>query len=193
MCCLYCHFHVILYENTTSLPSLRSCITSGNKKFLRPREIPRCREPSRPFDGDVMVTIPEPLHPVTPSYTRICYPALYKSSVRRLHRRVYSQILRSVESLPESQPENCSLLRQLIMPGHTVVTVEPVKESFYCPHCRLLLRDAVQNEEGFRLCQDCCDIIKRFATSHSYKQLVYYIIFLFLDQLECMASQQQAN
>ena len=50
------------------------------------------------------------------------------------------------------------------MPGHTVVAVESVKESFYCPHCRLLLRDAVQNEEGFRLCQDCCDLIKRFAT-----------------------------
>ena len=49
------------------------------------------------------------------------------------------------------------------MPGHSVTTVEAAKESFYCRHCQLLLRDAIQNEEGFRFCKDCCDVIKRLA------------------------------
>jgi hypothetical protein len=47
------------------------------------------------------------------------------------------------------------------MPGYDVTTVEPAKESFYCPHCRGLLRQPIQNQEGYRLCQECCDLIRR--------------------------------
>ena len=42
------------------------------------------------------------------------------------------------------------------MPGYDVVTVEAVKSGIVCPHCKLVLRDAVQTlEEGYRLCETC--------------------------------------
>ena len=43
-----------------------------------------------------------------------------------------------------------------MMPGYDVVTVEPIKSGLVCPHCQLVLRDAMQTlEEGLRLCQTC--------------------------------------
>ena len=36
---------------------------------------------------------------------------------------------------------------------------DTVKDSFICPHCRDVLLDAVQNEDGDRLCHKCCNAI----------------------------------
>lgn len=41
------------------------------------------------------------------------------------------------------------------MPGYKVTTVDPVKAGVVCPHCGLILRDAVQTADGFRLCETC--------------------------------------
>ena len=41
------------------------------------------------------------------------------------------------------------------MPGHDVMTAEAVKSGIVCPHCELVLRDAVQTPEGDRLCEMC--------------------------------------
>ena len=36
-----------------------------------------------------------------------------------------------------------------------------VPDSYYCPHCKLLLRNAVQTSEGDRLCEVCFKSIAR--------------------------------
>ena len=56
------------------------------------------------------------------------------------------------------------------MPGYRYTPTEATKKSNVCPHCRLLLRDAVQTEEGYRLCHDCCLAIQELryvATTQS--------------------------
>ena len=58
------------------------------------------------------------------------------------------------------------------MPGYVVTPTEEVKEGLYCSHCRLLLRDAVQNEEGYRLCHGCCDEIRRGLYFFTYIKLI---------------------
>ena len=40
------------------------------------------------------------------------------------------------------------------MPGYGAVVVYE-RVGLVCPHCKLLLRNAVQTEEGIRLCQSC--------------------------------------
>ena len=41
------------------------------------------------------------------------------------------------------------------MPGYDAKTVEPLKAALVCPECNLLLRDAVQTDDGIRLCRTC--------------------------------------
>ena len=38
-----------------------------------------------------------------------------------------------------------------------------VPDSYYCPHCKLLLRSAVQTSEGDRLCEDCFKTIVKYG------------------------------
>jgi len=51
------------------------------------------------------------------------------------------------------------------MPGYEVTPVEPLKVGLVCGECQLLLRDAVQTEEGDRLCRTCYEEIKRTGAS----------------------------
>jgi len=44
------------------------------------------------------------------------------------------------------------------MPGYGAVVVYE-RVGLVCPHCKLLLRNAVQTEEGIRLCQSCFEEI----------------------------------
>ena len=37
-----------------------------------------------------------------------------------------------------------------------------VPDSYYCPHCKLLLRSAVQTSEGDRLCEQCFKTIVEY-------------------------------
>ena len=53
------------------------------------------------------------------------------------------------------------LLTKDLMPGYEYTTVEAPKENLICPHCRRILRDAVQTECGDRLCENCCEEIKK--------------------------------
>ena len=41
------------------------------------------------------------------------------------------------------------------MPGYKVVTSEGLKTGLVCPECDLVLKEAVQTPEGFRLCESC--------------------------------------
>jgi len=45
--------------------------------------------------------------------------------------------------------------RPTIMPGYDARTVEPLKIALICPECSLFLRDAVQIDNGVRLCESC--------------------------------------
>ena len=38
-----------------------------------------------------------------------------------------------------------------------------VPESYYCPFCKLLLRNAVQTSEGDRLCESCFKTIVEYG------------------------------
>ena len=38
-----------------------------------------------------------------------------------------------------------------------------VPESYYCPHCQLLLRSAVQTSDGDRLCESCFKTIAKYG------------------------------
>ena len=38
-----------------------------------------------------------------------------------------------------------------------------VPESYYCPLCKLLLRNAVQTSEGDRLCEECFKTIAKYG------------------------------
>ena len=40
-----------------------------------------------------------------------------------------------------------------------IKTVEAVRKELYCPHCKFILRDAVQTDNGTRLCQGCFEEI----------------------------------
>ena len=51
------------------------------------------------------------------------------------------------------------------MPGYEVTPVEPLKAGLVCGECQLLLREAVQTEEGDRLCRTCYEEIKRTGVS----------------------------
>jgi len=55
------------------------------------------------------------------------------------------------------------------MPGYEASAVSE-RVGLVCPHCKLLLRDAVQTEEGVRLCQSC------------FKEIAWYV-------LQCMRSR----
>ena len=35
-------------------------------------------------------------------------------------------------------------------------------EELLCSSCNLIMKDAVQTEEGDRLCKSCCDVILRY-------------------------------
>lgn len=41
------------------------------------------------------------------------------------------------------------------MPGYQATPVDATKDGFSCPHCKLILREAVQTDEGVRLCHSC--------------------------------------
>ena len=49
------------------------------------------------------------------------------------------------------------------MPGYKVKTVEAPRKGLSCPHCHLLLKDAVQTTEGMRLCVSCQKAILGYA------------------------------
>ena len=51
------------------------------------------------------------------------------------------------------------------MPGYKVTPVEPLKSGLVCRECQLVLREAVQTEDGDRLCRSCYDDIKRTGVS----------------------------
>ena len=51
------------------------------------------------------------------------------------------------------------------MPGYELTPVEPLNAGLICCECLLLLREAVQTEEGDRLCRTCYEEIKRTRTS----------------------------
>lgn len=55
------------------------------------------------------------------------------------------------------------------MPGYKVPAGVPADKGWLCAHCKLLLRDAVQTEEGDRLCQSCCEEIRGYINTTSYK------------------------
>ena len=47
------------------------------------------------------------------------------------------------------------------MPGFSsFFLAKKAKACLLCPHCRLILRDAVQTEDGDRLCSDCLEEIR---------------------------------
>ena len=48
------------------------------------------------------------------------------------------------------------------MPGHGAAAVDR-KLGLVCPHCKLLLRNAVQTHEGERLCESCFQDIARWG------------------------------
>ncbi len=45
------------------------------------------------------------------------------------------------------------------MPGYDLRPVGDVKPSLLCNECNLILKDAVQTYEGYRLCKECFDAI----------------------------------
>jgi len=47
------------------------------------------------------------------------------------------------------------------MPGYE--TAEPQSAALICPECKLLLRDAVQTDDGIRLCESCFEQILRWV------------------------------
>ena len=50
--------------------------------------------------------------------------------------------------------------------GYTVklpASGTPVPESYYCPHCKLILRSAVQTSDGDRLCEPCFKTIVEYG------------------------------
>jgi len=57
---------------------------------------------------------------------------------------------------------------QYRMPGYEASAVCE-RVGLVCPHCKLILRDAVQTDEGVRLCQSC------------FKEITWYV-------LQCMRS-----
>ena len=40
-----------------------------------------------------------------------------------------------------------------------------IPASYYCPHCKKLLKNAVQTSDGDRLCDACFEEISRFTCS----------------------------
>ena len=57
--------------------------------------------------------------------------------------------------------DSCQSVETIMESRNHLRPAEPVKESFICPHCRQVLIDAVQTENGDRLCRECCNAIKR--------------------------------
>ena len=44
-----------------------------------------------------------------------------------------------------------------------IASVNGYQESFRCPHCEKLLREAVQTKSGDRLCESCFKSIARYV------------------------------
>ena len=55
------------------------------------------------------------------------------------------------------------------MPGYDARTVELQKAALICPECDLLLRDAVQTDDGIRLCESCFKQILQYPNRTSPK------------------------
>lgn len=50
------------------------------------------------------------------------------------------------------------------MSGYSAVAVDKAsRPGLECPHCRHFLREAVQTEEGLRLCKSCFKAIQRLV------------------------------
>ena len=48
-----------------------------------------------------------------------------------------------------------------------------VPDSYYCPRCKLLLRNAVQTSEGDRLCEECFKTIAKYVDNmHAYEYCI---------------------
>ena len=53
-----------------------------------------------------------------------------------------------------------------------------VPDSYYCPLCKLLLRNAVQTSEGDRLCEECFKTIAKYGNNmHAYKPCIQTFMY----------------
>ena len=53
-------------------------------------------------------------------------------------------------------------------------------DSLKCPSCKLILRDAIQTEEGIRLCKSCCDLLRYYINDMFQEAEVQHRVYILL-------------